>query len=146
MAIKSAVLTFKNGKSYIPVLGRTDSGLYFETEPVFICDIDLDEIKTIIDKLQIIGHPYIQILKKEDRMKEEKKLLYIYGERSWKELAKKGFSYTLSWGNQLVITFSRLDKQGRWEYDPEKTRLFPIETPLEEIIQVIIDDYHSRGQ
>jgi len=41
---------------------------------------------------------------------------------------------------------SRLDKQGRWEWDPAKTRTFPADTPLPDIIAVILEDMRSRPE
>ena len=142
----SSVIIRKN-KVYIPVQGKTDSGLFMYTEPVFVCNVDLQEIRENLKKVESIGHPIIHIKTSADRKKYADVLPKVSGARSWKELGRTGFCYSLGWIEKNIrLKISRLDKQGRWEYDPEKTRLFPIETPIEDIIQIIIDDYHSRGQ
>lgn len=144
MSIDSAVIIIKNDKVFIPVLGKTKSGLYIDNEPVFICDVDKGQILENIKNVYDIGHPLLQILNSSDRKEHEKVMLKATGARSWKELGRTGICYTLGWGNQLVVTFSRLDKRGRWEYDPNKTKKLALDTSIEEVIQLILDDYYSR--
>ena len=72
-------------------------------------------------------------------------MLTATGTKSWKELARLGNSYSLSWSNKgTLLEMSRLNKQGRWEYDPFKTKRLPLDTPYNDLIQIILDDYHSR--
>ena len=72
-------------------------------------------------------------------------VLTTTGARSWKELAKTGAAYTIDWTDKEIrVDMSRLDKKGRWEYDPEKTCTFPPDTPLDQIIAIIMEDIRSR--
>lgn len=134
-----------NDKAFISVEGKTDSGLYVDMEPVFVSNVSIEEIKSNLAKVQAFGHPRVQILSSEDRNMAAKVMLKATGAKSWKELGRTGFCYTFS-GNEsyIFLQISRLDKKGRWEYDPEKEHTFPLDTPLDEVIQIIIDDYHSR--
>lgn len=143
--ITSASITICKGKVYLPILGITNSGLFVDTNPVFICNPIIEEMVINLQKVQEIGHPLIEINSSEDRLKHVKVMLTATGTKSWKELARLGNSYSLSWSNKgTLLEMSRLNKQGRWEYDPFKTKRLPLDTPYNDLIQIILDDYHSR--
>jgi hypothetical protein len=145
MKVSIASIIIRNGKAYMPVMGKTDSGLFVNTEPVFICDLFIEEMTQNLQKVKEAGHPYIQILSPEDRKKHSDLMLKATGAKSWKELARTGFSYTIEWSDKgTLIEMSRLDKQGRWEYDLEKARRLPLETPLRDLVQIILEDVKSR--
>jgi hypothetical protein len=45
-----------------------------------------------------------------------------------------------------VVDISYRDKQGRWQNDPAKVRTFPLDTPLEDVLAVILEDIRSRPE
>ncbi len=58
-----------------------------------------------------------------------------------------GASYTIVWTDKEVrLDISHLDKKGRWENDPKKIRVLPPETPLEDIVSLILADVRSRPE
>jgi len=143
--ITSASITIYKEKVYLPVIGKTYSGLFVDTNPVFICNPILEEMVINLNKVQEIGHPNIEINSSEDRLKHVNIMLKATATKSWKELARLGYCYTLGWSTKgTLLEMSRMDKQGRWEYDPLKTKRLPLDTPYNDLIQVILDDYHSR--
>lgn len=144
MIIRTFIIIRKN-KAFIPVLGKTDSGLFVGINPIFVTKVEINEIKDALLQVNDLGHPRVQILTSEDRKFHAKTMLRATGAKSWKELGRTGYCYTLS-GNEKsgYLYISRLDEKGRWEYDPEKEHAFSLDTPIENVIQIIIDDYHSR--
>lgn len=145
MDISLASIIIRNKKSFLPVHGLTDSGLFIDIEPVFICDLSIEKMTDNLQQVREIGHPHFKELSREEWKKRTDPVLKATCTKSWKELVRSGFSYTLEWSNKgVLIEMSRLDKQGRWEYDPLKTKRLPIDTPYNDLIQVILDDYHSR--
>jgi len=136
----------RKDKAYIPVNAQTDSGLFMGIEPVFICDLALDELSNNLQKVRDFGHPYIQVRTSEESKKYSDSILKAIKAKSWKELARTGYSYTIEWSDKgVLIEMSRLDKQGRWEFDPKKAKRLPIDTALKDIVQIILDDYWSRS-
>jgi hypothetical protein len=145
MKISRAIINIWNGKVYMPAIGRTDSGMFMGTRPILVCDLSEEEITGNLERIRKIGHPLLHINSAEDRKKHADLILKLTNVRSWKELARTGYCYVITWDEKETgIEMSRLDKQGRWEYDPVKTRILPLDTPLKEVIQIILDDYYSR--
>jgi hypothetical protein len=115
------LIIYKN-KAYVPVEAQTEAGFYFAVEPVFTT-------------------PTLEEMKKKDV------ILSITGAKSWKALAKNGASYPISWSKDgITLYMSRLDKKGRFETDPNKTRVFSRETPLQTIVEAILEDVQSRPE
>jgi hypothetical protein len=62
-------------------------------------------------------------------------------------LAKGGASYTIQWGkDDIILYISRLDRKGRFEVDPAKTRTFPKDAALRTLADAILQDVHSRPE
>jgi hypothetical protein len=56
-------------------------------------------------------------------------------------------SYTIGWTeHEIRIDMSRLDKKGRWEFDPEKVRKLSPTTQLSEVVKIILDDIRLRPE
>jgi hypothetical protein len=70
------------------------------------------------------------------------------GVSSWKKLAQGGASYSIQWRKDSTITLfiSRLDKKGRFEWDPARTRTFAGDTPLRTVVEAILEDVRSRPE
>jgi hypothetical protein len=82
-----------------------------------------------------------------DRNREEWKnwkdpVLTATQAKSWKALAKEGASYAIDITlSNIYLEMSRVDKQGRWEYDPQRRKVFALDTPIREVVQVILEDW-----
>ena len=145
MEVSIASIIIRNGKAYMPVMGKTDLGLFVDTEPVFICDLFIEEMARNLQNVKQAGHPHIQLLSPEEHKKHSNLILRATEAKSWKELAQTGLSYTIGWNDDgVLIQMSRLDKKGRWEFDPDKNRGLPLDTPLRDLIQIILWDLKSR--
>ncbi len=133
------------GKAYIPSLAETKSGILVQVDPVYIADLDHGELLAAIEKSLASDHPRFPELSQEEWRKRKDPLLAATGAKSWKELARKGASYGIEWVKEgLRLDFSRVDRKGRWEIDPDRVQIFPANTPLETIVDLILCDAHAQ--
>ena len=137
-----------HGKAYIPVKAQFESGLYVDIEPVYITEINIEEITKALKAVRDAGHKQLPDPKtREEFLSRKDPILEATHARSWKQLAKTGISYSIGWTDKHVrIEMSRLDKKSRWEYDPEKTKILPPDTPLEHIVESILKDVRTRPE
>jgi hypothetical protein len=133
------------GKAYLPVQARIEAGMWMGIEPVYVVGLNAKELVSAIKKVLAAGHPRLPNPTREEMRQRKDPVLAAAKARNWKELARTGASYTVSWTDERIrVEVSRLDKKGRWEYDPEKRRIFPPDTPLQEIVAVILEDIRAR--
>ena len=135
------------GKAYVPVEAQFESGIFVDVEPVTTAELNAEEFLTAVGTALSAGHPCLPAPTREEMQQRKDPVLAITGAHSWKELAKTGAAYTIDWTDKEIrVDMSRLDKKGRWEYDPEKARILPPDTDLQEIITVIFEDILSRPE
>lgn len=135
------------GKAYLPVQAQFESGVFVDVEPVYVTGLSMEELLSSVKKVLAAGHPRLPNPTREEMQQRKDPVLAVTKARNWKELARTGASYTIGWTDeQIRVDMSRLDRKGRWEYDPEKMHTFPPDTPLQEILTVILEDIRSRPQ
>ncbi len=138
------------GKAYLVCYGQIEPGFFREMEPIYVVDIDGKELLSAIQKISAAGLPHIPsptTREEAERLSRAASILKATGARSRKELVKTGALYAiLETDKETRVEMSRLDKKGRWEFDPGKRRIFPPDTPLEEIVAVILEDIRSRPE
>jgi hypothetical protein len=145
--VQGAGIIVRNGKGYIPTEALIEGGPYVLVEPIYVVNLDAQEIVEALKKVINTGHPAFPSLTREEWQKRKDPVLKAAGVKSWKELARDGASYTLEWSEDTITLYvSRLDRQGRFETDPAKTRTFPKQTSLETIIEAVLDDVRSRPE
>lgn len=136
-----------HGKAYMPVKAQFESGIFVGIEPVYTANLNAEELLTAVKTVLSAGHPRLPTPTRAEMQQRKDSVLATTKARSWKELARTGAVYTITWTDKEVcVDMSRLDKKGRWEYDLEKMRIFPSNTPLHEIITVIFEDIQSRPE
>lgn len=136
-----------HGKAYLPTQARFESGIYVAVEPVHIASLNAHELSRII--LDIKGTKLIRLPSpkaREEFQARKQVVLETTGARSWKQLAQSGVAYTIGWKENVRIDMSRLDKKGRWENDPDKVRTLPLDTPVERIVEIILEDLKTRPE
>ena len=136
------------GKAYLPTQAQYESGIYVDVEPVYIVNIQAEYLSEAIQKLQATEHDRIPDPKsREEFLARKSPILLATGARNWKQLAKSGASYDITWSKDEVrINMSRLDKKGRWEFDPNKVRILTPNTPIEMIVKIILEDLKTRPE
>ena len=137
-----------HNKAYLPTQAQYESGLFVDIDPVYVVSLNPDELKGAIQSVKNAGHKCLPDPKtKEEFRKRKDPVLAVSGSRSWKQLAKTGASYTIGWTDKEVrIDMSRLDNLGRWEYDPKKVRILPNDVPIDEIVEIILEDIETRPE
>jgi hypothetical protein len=142
-----AGIIVRKGRAYVPTEALIEGGPYVLVEPIHIVDLNIHDIVQALEQVIAAGHPEFPSPTFEEWRKRKDPILKAANVRSWKELAKSGASYTIGWSEDTVTLYiSRLDHQGRFEADPTKTRTFPTSTPLELIVEAVLDDVHSRPE
>ncbi len=121
--------------------------MWMDVEPVYVSDIDLDSLQVSVEKVLSFGHPLLPTPTQEDVKRMKSPLLAATKARSWKDLARAGASYGIDWTDQHIrVDMSYRDKQGRWQNDPAKVRTFRLDTPLEDVLAVILEDIRARPE
>lgn len=134
-------------KAYFPCQGRFPSGIYADIEPVYAAELELGDFITTAQRVMARGISELPEVTAEEWRKRPDPILKATKARSWKELARAGASYGVDWTDQHVrVDMSYRDKQGRWQNDPAKVRMFPLDTPLEDVLAVILEDIRSRPE
>lgn len=147
MVLRIVDIYIWRGKAYLPVVAKLESGAYLIIGPVYTAGLNAEELIAAIEKVLAAGHPRRPDPTREEMRKLKDPVLAATGARTWKELARTGATYDISWTDkEIQVEMYRLDKQGRWEPDPAKRRIFPPDTPLPEIIAVILEDIRSRPE
>lgn len=137
-------------KAYLPTLYfEKRHRLYFSQEPVLVVDLKskgLDGLIEAVRKKLEEGNPPIEVpnlqefLKRKELPPEAK----AAGFKSWRSFAKKARSYGIDFlEDKIIATMSGPSKKGGLVADPKKTREFPPDTPLEEVVRVIWEDICS---
>lgn len=136
-----------HGKAYLPVQAQFESGVFVAIEPVYTANLNAEDLLAAVKMVLAAGHPRLPNPTREEMQQRKDPVLAATKARSWKELARTGAAYTTDWTDKEIrVDMSRLDKKGRWEYDPEKMRTFPPDTPLQDIVAVILEDIQSRPE
>ena len=147
MQLVVVVIYVWHGKVYLPVQAHFETGGFLATERVHTAGLNAEELLSAVEKVLAAGHSTLPRPTREEMEQRKDPILAATKARSWKELAHTGASYVVGWTDKGVrIDMSRLDKKGRWEIDPEKVRILPPDTPLEDIIAVILEDIRSRPE
>lgn len=137
-----------HGKAYIPTQAQYESGIFVDVDPVYIVSLDPDELEQAIQAVKDAGHKRLPDPKtREEFLAHKDPILAATGARSWKQLAKTGASYTIGWTDKEIrIDMSRLNKKGVWEFDLEKVKKLPPDAPIEQIVEIILEDLKARPE
>lgn len=133
-----------NERAYIPSTVECYSGIVIQVEPVYSVDLNVSEISKYIQKVlsSLDQQARIPDPTRDEWKRRKDPVLAATKAKSWKNLAQAGHGYGIGWLEKAIrLTVNQRDKKGRWEINPEKTRLFPLGTPLEDIVATILDDY-----
>lgn len=130
---------------YLPTMGRLPSGLWYELEPVIGAPLELHAVCEAIRNRLEAGNPPVDGSARPSMSVKDSALLRATKSRSWKQMASRWATYLLYLTDEEVqLDISYRDKQGRWQYDGKKARRFPLDTPLETIVAVILADVHEQ--
>lgn len=147
MDFRSIGIIIWNNRAYFPSTVKCYSGIIIQVEPVYDTNLDVVEMVKAVNKVlsSLENQARIPDPTHNEWKNRKDPVLTATKAKSWKAIAKNGYSYGIEWLEQDVcLTFSRLDKRGRWEIDTEKARKYALDTPLDEIVQAILDDLEKK--
>jgi hypothetical protein len=133
-------------KAYIPSHASYPS-IVVQTDPIYITSLDQKEMKPAIKAARESGWTELQEPESRDQLLKEANnvLLRATKLRNWKQLARSGPAYMIAWTHTVIrLSASCLDKRGRYEFPKSKEQIFPVDTPLELVIQAILVDVDKR--
>jgi hypothetical protein len=135
------------GRAYVPVKGRIPSGLYLEMDPVQVAELTLGAILDAASRVDAMGNPALPQPPEKFWRKRWSPTLETSKAPSWKAMMRTGTAYSIDReAEQIVLRSSKPDKRGRWEWDRDKNRVFPLDTPLEDIVPFILEDIQHRPE
>jgi len=144
--IRIASVIIWDGKAYIPSNARYDNdGPFTDIKPVYEVNLTMADLLPVVETI-LSKKPAILPEPTKNEVKERRDLMpRTTGARSWKQLGQRGISYIIELTDKgFLVEMSRLDKKGRWEFDPDKRKIFPPSTDLSIVIQTILDDLKTR--
>jgi hypothetical protein len=137
----------RHNRAYIPINAKMAGGGYLEVEPVYMANLTIEDLTRVFNHVASQGTPQLPPLSKEYFQARKDPMLQATGAESWKAMAKDSASYSIAWhNNQVTLYMSRLDKKGRFESDPGKTRAYPESVSLSTLAEVILEDAKSRPE
>jgi len=144
---KKISLIIRKGKAYIPTLAKTEWGVYMTMEPVYTVDLDDNALINSIKQLLKSGNTQVSNPSKEDLNHQPDPVLKAAKVNSWKKLSVGGATYTISQQPEgFTLEFYKKDEKGRFITDTSKTREFPPETNLREIVRIVLEDIYSHPE
>lgn len=135
-------------KAYIPVQDQYESGIFVGTEPIYIVELKSNDLVRAVKSVKEKGHKRIPDPKsREEVLKRKDPVLAATKAKSWKQLARNGASYTIGWTEKEIrIDMSRVNNRGVWENDLQKLKMLSPNTPLENIVGIILEDIKTRPE
>ena len=145
MKINITQIVLWEGKAYVPSNAQYRNGIFTGVEPIFIIRPTLEELIPIVHSV-MAKEPVLLPDPSQEEVKARYELIpKITGARSWRRLCQKGINYVIGFSEKgVTLTMSRLDSKGRWEYDPNKEKNYPMGTSLTVVVHDILDDLASR--
>jgi hypothetical protein len=145
MDIRLATMTIWDDKAFVTSEGRYRNGIFTNIEPVYVVSPMLKELVPVIQAILSTEPTLLPDPTKQEIKARQDLLPRVTGAGSWKRLGQRGISYVIELSPKgIVLEMSRLDANGRWEFDPNKQTKFALDTDLSVIIQAALDDLNTR--
>lgn len=140
-----SVIIYKD-KAYVPTQGLDIEGpFYICLEPIHTSILNNEDLARAILSSYEAGNVPLEIADYSEYHKHDP-VLKVTKARSWKQLAKSGASYGITWSREsITIAMSKLDEKGRFVDDPAKEVKFAFDTSIEKIAQTILNDFRTRS-
>ncbi len=147
MNIRIAQIIIWDSKAFVPSKGRYRNGIFTSIEPVHVVNPTPTQLVPIVQAI-LSTEPILLPDPTRDEVKAQQDLLpRLTGAHNWKRLCQKGISYIIELSDKgILLEMSRLDAQGRWEFDPDKRKIFVSGTDLTTVIQAVLSDLSTRLQ
>lgn len=142
---KTAYIIIKDGIFFVPFNGVTYEGDSFLIEPIYSAPLRLKETVPLVEKVLNESKKMLswdkaeQLLKAKDT--DQDALLRATKSKSLKNLEKTAVFYSIQSikDNTAWVLFLHNPKSKK-ELDPDLMLEFPIETPIEKLVKIILED------
>lgn len=136
------VASFYGDKVYLPVMTKTDVGVYWETGTVITCDAETHDLAEALQRLREMEIPSIPHPTRSElnRVQPSQKAM---GFRSWRKMAEAGvITCGVYWTDDCIyVYFSQPDDAS--VFGAHEIRFSP-DTPLEVIAEQILEYVRKR--
>jgi hypothetical protein len=128
----------RNGIVYIPTMAKMDKGFYRGVEPVAVVSVsNTDALRQAIVETIARGNPDAPMLRRREWPAPV--VLKYAGVRSWSAFERGAQFWTIEERNgRFQIAGQRLQPDGMWNDDPDRTITLPVGTPIDEVAQRMI--------
>jgi len=135
--MRIVVIWVKQGKAYLPTQAQTEAGYFMGIEPIHIANLAKEDMITAIEKVLATGHPRVPTLTREEFRHRKDPLLAITKSKTWKDFERDAIAFTITWTeNEIVLNIT--DKSSKFQHDLNRQHIFPLETPLDMIVESIL--------
>ncbi|MBO9362061.1 MAG: hypothetical protein J7452_07645 [Thermoflexus sp.] len=143
--IEVAEVFIWSNKAYLPVLGKTEVGFFWEAGPLLTSELTVDALAAALEEIVKIGNPAMR----HPTQAEFRRLTPVQkaiGIRSWKKMAQAGvIRFGIWWTKEkILVAFSPRGAKDVQEMDFAHQRGFPPETPLRVIAGSILQEVRAR--
>lgn len=132
-------------KAYLPVIGKTEVGFFWEAGPLLTCELTVDALTAALEEIVKFGNPPMRHPSQAEfrRLTPVQKAIGI---RSWKKMAQVGVARCGIWWTKekILVAFSPQETKDVQETDFTHQREFPLNTPLRTIAELIFQEVHAR--
>ncbi|MFB0535687.1 MAG: hypothetical protein ACETWR_11985 [Anaerolineae bacterium] len=131
-------------KAYLPVLGKTEVGFFWEADPLLTSELTANALTAALEKIVELGNPPMR----HPTQAEFRKLTPVQkalGMRSWKKMAQAGVIRCGIWwmSDKILVAFSPRDAKDVQEIDFANQREFPLDTPLRAIVEYVLGEVNA---
>jgi len=136
-----SILAYR-GKAYLPTHSKLGSGSYIPIGPVIVAELTSEGLQDAINQLTTAGHPAgPNPLTREFWKTYKEPLQQATRVKSQKQLDREGLHYTVMWApDHILLTMPKPNPADRPRDEHGVPRTFPLDTPIAEIIGVILDN------
>lgn len=143
--IEVAGIFIWHDRAYLPVLGKTEVGLFWEAGPLLVSELTVDALTRALEKIIELSNPPMR----HPTHAEFRKLTPIQkatGMRSWEKMAQAGVIRCGIWwmSDKILVAFSPRNAKDVQEIDFANQGEFPPDTPLRAIVEYILREVNSR--
>jgi len=143
--IEVAGIFIWHDRAYLPVLGKTEVGFFWEAGPLLTSELTVDALTRALEKIVELGNP----LMRHPTQTEFRKLTPVQkalGMRSWKKMAQAGVIRCGIWwmSDKILVAFSPRDAKDVQEIDFANQREFPRDTSPRAIVEYVLQEVNAR--
>ncbi len=143
--IEVAGIFIWGNKAYLPVLGKTEVGFFWEAGPLLTAELTVDALTAALEEIVQLGNPPMR----HPTQAEFRRLTPVQraiGIRSWKKMAQAGvIRFGIWWTKEkIIVAFSPRQAKDVQEIDYAHQKEFPLDTPLRVIAEFILQEVQAR--